>query len=284
MNVVERLAKTSLFETHVSMPKKPERKSHLTTVREALRLSQPQFAERLAVSASIIKKVEEGKRAGSDELKARIYAETGLWFFNKDEAPHLATQPCTYTKADHAAWMEEVQFDQKYAKLAAHVVLKLVELMLVAAARPGVQKSFQVYTALLMAVERVKNEFHIEKHIEAEMRDRHMTETGSFTVHELRASRDLAKLWNFQDDPKRKGDETLLLEKTTGWYPTKEIQYALSKHRDMVSRVFKTQSGELSNEAKANLAALDQNIRDEIHREMKKFIRPESMIKKPPPP
>ena len=90
--------------------------------------------------------------------------------------------------------------------------------MLMAAARPGVQKSFQAFTGLLLAIEKVKEEFHLTKHVNAEMRDRHMTESGRFTVRELRANRELARLWNFQDNPKLKNDDTVLLDKPRGWF------------------------------------------------------------------
>ena len=85
------------------MPKKPEKKRHLTQLREALDLNQAEFARRLGVSASMIKKVEEGTRPGSEDLKARIYAETGLMFFNRDEVANLPDKPFAYSKAQHAS-------------------------------------------------------------------------------------------------------------------------------------------------------------------------------------
>ena len=87
-------------------------------------LSQSQFAERLGVSASIIKKLEEGTRPGSDDVKARIYAETGRIFFNKGEPGYHPNEHFTYTKADHDAWLKEVQFDQQTAQAASRIILK----------------------------------------------------------------------------------------------------------------------------------------------------------------
>jgi transcriptional regulator with XRE-family HTH domain len=251
------------------MPKKPEKKRHLTQLREALGLSQPDFAKRLGVSASMIKKVEEGTRPGSDDLKARIYAETGRMFFNRDEIGDLLDRPFTYSKEEHEAWLKEVQFDPKSAAAAARIIHRQVELMLIAAARPGVNKSYQLFNGLLLALEGVKAEFHLAKHIEAELRDRHSTETRSFTVRELRANRELAGLWSFQDDPKLKADAIVTLEKPVGAFPVNEINSIWSQHREMFSEILKTQAVELSDEAKAKLAALDQKV----EREMATFIR-----------
>jgi transcriptional regulator with XRE-family HTH domain len=261
------------------MPKKPEKKRHLTQLREALDLNQAEFARRLGVSASMIKKVEEGTRAGSEDLKARIYAETGLMFFNRDEVANLPAKPFAYSKAQHQAWLQEVQFNQPSAAAAARVILRLVELMLLAAARPGVHKSYQAFNGLLLAIERVKEEFGLEKHLEAEMRDRHMTETRRFTVRELRADAALARLWHFQDDRKLKPDETVLVEKTTKWFPGREINHILSQHRELISEILQTQDGELSAEAKAKLEVLNQKIEKEIEGQMAKFMPPGSLVK-----
>ncbi len=265
------------------MPKKPAKKSHLTIVRDALGLSQGEFADRLGESTSTIKKVEEGTRPGSTHLKARIYSETGLVFFNKDEPGHRPNDSFAYTKAQHEAWMKEVQFNEHEARAAARVILKQIELMLIAAARPSVNKSFQVFTELLMAVDMVKDQFHMDKHLEAEMRDRHMTETRRFTVRELRADAALAKLWNFQDAAKRRPDETVLLEKSRGWFPAKEIGYILSQHRDLNAEILAAQDGQLSDDAKAKLESSSQRIEKDIERAMTGFIPPGSLIKKSVP-
>src|SRR5208337_1585909 len=77
--------------------------------------------------------------------------------------------------------------------------------------------------AMIQALEPVKNEFHLEKHVDAELRDRHSTETKLYTVRELRNNDLLAKMVNFKDNPNLKDDEKLPLTKTTGWLPVKEI-------------------------------------------------------------
>ena len=148
-----------------------------------------------------------------------------------------------------------------------------------AAARPGVHKSYQAFNGLLLALERVKEEFGLEKHLEAEMRDRQMTETRRFTVRELRADAALAKLWHFQDDRKLKPDETVLVEKTTKWFPGREINHILTQHRELISEILQTQDGELSAEAKAKLEALNQKIEKEIEGQMARFIPPGSLVK-----
>jgi transcriptional regulator with XRE-family HTH domain len=250
------------------MPKKLKKKGNLTILREGLGLTQAEFARRLGVSASLIKKVEEGKRPIADDLRARILAETGVIFVNED----VADQPFSYTKDDQEKWLKEVRFNQKAAAVAARLVLKVVELMLVAAARPGVHKSYQVWNAVFQALERVKNEFHLEKHIEAEMRDRHMIETGRFTVRELRANPALAKLWNFQDDPKLKDDETLLLEKTTGLLPVKELFSICCHHLELMSEIAKSTESEWTDEQKSKMEQVSQSIEKELNQEAEKFI------------
>jgi len=219
------------------MPKKLKQKSDLTIVREGLGLSQAEFARRLGVSASIIKKVEEGKRTMSQDLTARIFAETGVLFVIDKK---LMPEPITYSKEQHAAWVNETQFNQKSAAVAARVVLKLVELMLIAAARPGVQKSYQVFNALVQSLEKVKTEFHLDKHIEAELHDRNATETRRYTVRELRSNDLLAKMVEFKDDPKLKDDDTLPLTKTTGWLPAKEVFNIWWQHREFLKEICTT--------------------------------------------
>ena len=88
------------------MPKKRNTKNNLTRIREGLGLSQPDFAKRFGVSASIIKKLEAGKRTLSQDLSARIFAETGVMLF-----PAPEEEPLEYTKEDHAAWKKEVLLD-----------------------------------------------------------------------------------------------------------------------------------------------------------------------------
>ncbi len=255
------------------MPNKKNKKSDLTIVREALGLTQSQFAERLGVSASMIKKVEEGKRPLSPDLSARIFAETGLIFVNKGVADEAWTNKTfSYTKDDRETWMKEIQFNQKAAEAAARLVSKTVELMLVAAARPGLQKSYQVWNAIFQALERVKNEFHMEKHIEAEMRDRHMTETGRFTVRELRANPPLARLWNFRDDPKLKDDQALLLEKTVGRLPIKELFNICWQHRELLSEIVRTKESDLTDEQKLKMEQALQSIDKQMDHETEKFI------------
>ncbi len=122
------------------------------------------------MSGSIIKKLEAGKRTISQDLSSRIFAETGILLFSAPEE-----EPLEYSKEDHAAWKKEILFDQKSVKAAERIVMKLIELMMAASVRPGVEKSYVVFNALIQAIERVKNEFQMEKHIDAELRDRQAT-------------------------------------------------------------------------------------------------------------
>lgn len=250
------------------MPKKPQKKSNLTIVRNGLALSQADFARRLGVSASIIKKVEEGRRTMSQELASRIFAETGVLFSNRQ----IPDERFSYTKADHAKWLEETQFDQRGAKAATGVVLKLVELMLVSAARPGVQKSSQVFHALIQAVERVKDELRLEKHIDAELRDRHSTETKHYTVRELRDNDLLAKSVSFKDDPKLKAGDILTLTKATGWLPTKELFNVWWQHRELVGEILKVDGDKLSDETRAKLEQLGETLEKTMDKEISRLL------------
>lgn len=250
------------------MPKRPKSKSDLTHLREALDLSQSEFARRLGVSASMIKKLEEGKRLMSQELTARIFAETGVLCVRQKQH-----QPFSYTNQDYAAWSQEVQFNPKSAVAAARIVLKLVELMLVAAARPGVRKSYQTFNAMILALEKVKDEFRLEKHIEAELRDRHSTETKLYTVRELRTNDLLAKMVDFKDDPKFKDDDTLPLTKTTGWLPAKELFNIWWRHRELLAEISATQDAELTEEAKSRLKTVEQQIEKELDPEVNAFLQ-----------
>ena len=77
------------------MPKGRHIKNNLTRVREGIGLSQLEFARRLGVSVSIIKKVEAGERPASSDLAARVFAETGVLLTSRSEEA-----PIEYTKAN----------------------------------------------------------------------------------------------------------------------------------------------------------------------------------------
>jgi len=258
--VADGLAQTRFFGTHVSVPKKPPKESNLAIVRKGLGLSQSDFARRLGVSASMIKKLEEGKRTMSQDLQGRIYAETGVLFVHD----HNPDEPFTYTKEAHAEWSREIQFNEQSAVTAARVLSKLVELMLVAGARRGVQKSYQVFNAILQCLDRTKNEFQLEKHIEAELRDRHSTETKYYTVRELRDNDLLATMAGFKDDPNLKDDDTQLLTKTTGWLPSKELFNIWWQHRIFLREVLETQGSALNDEARAKLESMVEQMKKEM--------------------
>ncbi|HEY3862503.1 MAG TPA: helix-turn-helix transcriptional regulator [Verrucomicrobiae bacterium] len=231
------------------MPKKRDFKNNVTRVREGLGLSQPEFARRLGVSASIIKKVEAGKRTISHDLSALIFAETGVMLIS---AP--SEEPLQYTAEDHTAWKKEVLFDPKSIKAGERIIMKLVELMLAASARPGVEKSYVVFHALIQAIERVKNDFRMEKHIEAELRDRQSTETKYYAVRDLRQNPFLAKQVGFKDDPKLKDDEQLLLTKTVGWLRVNEIFSIAHQHQILMNELFGLTSDEPTEMQQARLA------------------------------
>jgi transcriptional regulator with XRE-family HTH domain len=241
------------------MPKKRSFKNNLTRVREGLGLSQPEFAKRIGVSGSIIKKLEAGKRTISPDVSARIFAETGIMLI-----PAPQEEPLAYTKEDYVAWKKEILFDQKSVKGAERLIMKLVELMMAASARPGVEKSYVVFHGLIQAIERVKNEFQLEKHIDAELRDRQATETKLYTVRELRQNISLAKQVGFKDDLKLKDEEQLPLTKTVGWLPSKEMYNIDCQHQEFLKVIGALDEQELTEAQKAKLAEIEKQRDREI--------------------
>ena len=242
------------------MPKKPKFKNNLTRVREGLGLSQHEFARKLGVSASIIKKVEAGKRTLSQDLSAAIFAETGIMLI-----PAPEEIPLEYTKEDHAAWKKEMLFDQKSVTGAERVIMKLVEVMMAASARPGVEKSYVVFNALIQAIERVKNEFQMEKHIDAELHDRQATETKLYTVRDLRHNDLLAKQVAFKDDPKLKDEDQLPLTKTVGWLPARELFNIAWQHREFMKTLGDSDAESLTEAQKVEIAEIEKQREAEVN-------------------
>ena len=209
----------------------------------------------------------------SQDLSSRVFAESGVLLLNQPSLPPLEK----YSPEDHRAWFEDVQLNPKAAAVAARQIGKLVELMLVAAARPGVQKSYQTFNALLQALERVKSEFRLEKHIEAELRERQSTETRRYTVRELRDNDLLAQMVHFKDSPDLKDDDILPLTKASGDLPTKELFNIWWQHRELIAELLKTPDSELTDEAKTKLEVVGQQIEQALDREIAAFLPPSSL-------
>lgn len=234
-------------------------------------MSQAEFARVLGTSASMIKKLEEGKRTLSQDLSNRIFAETGQLLI-----PASQEIPLEYSEEDYKEWKKEIALDRKSAPVAARVVAKLIEVMLAASVRPGVDKSFVVFNALIQAIERVKNEFRMEKHIEAELRDRQKTSTQLYTVRELRQNNLLASKVEFKDDPKLNDDDKIPLTKTIGWMPTKDFFNIAWKHREFIQEYLRetlsSPHEELSTERKAEIEAKLAAIEKENDAELENFL------------
>jgi transcriptional regulator with XRE-family HTH domain len=250
---VNRLAKAAVFWTHVSMPKKRSFKNNLTRLREGTGLSVADFARRIGVSASIIKKVEAGTRDMSQDLSSRIFAETGVMLISTAEE-----KPLEYSKAQHDEWKKEIQFDRKSVPAATRVIMKLVEVMLAASVRPGVQKSYPVFNALIQVIENVKNEFRMEQHIEAELRDRLSTEQHFYKVRELRENDLLAKQVGFTDDPKLDDNQEIRLSKPSGWLPAKDFFNIQWKHREFLQELENVSDENLTEAQKAKIGEIEK--------------------------
>jgi transcriptional regulator with XRE-family HTH domain len=244
------------------MPKRPNFKNNLTRLREGMDLSQPEFARLVGVSASIIKKLERGTRTLTPDLSARIFAETGIMLI-----PAPEETPIEYSKEQHEDWKKDVEFDAKSVEAAARVVMKLVRLMLAASIRPGVKKSYVVFNALIQAIEVVKKDFKMEKHIDAELRDRQSTQTKLYSVRELRQNDLLAKQVEFKDDPSLKDDQEIPLSKPVGWLPTKDFFNIGWEHQEFLNELASLKEDEELTEAqKAKLEQIKKQGDAEVDR------------------
>jgi transcriptional regulator with XRE-family HTH domain len=235
------------------MSKKKKFTNNLTRLRKGTGLSQHDFAKRLGISTSLLKKMEDGKRELRPEISDRIFAETGIKLI-----PAPEETPLEYSKADHTAWQNEVRFDQKSIPIGCRVISKLIELMLSAGARPGVEKSYVLFNAMIRAIDGVKTEYGMEKHIDAELRDRQQTETKLYNVGELRINPILAKHVNFTDDPALKDEQQIPLARPIGWLPTREVFDLAWQHREFLLEMLKSQAEELTDEQKARLAEIEK--------------------------
>ncbi len=231
------------------MSKKRKVENNLGRLIKALDMTLSEFARTIGVSASAIKKVVEGKRSISDDLRSRIFAETGYFFFSA-----LQETPMEFSKQEVVEYMRQVQMSENQARFAACNVLgKSIELMMVAAARPGVGKSFAVFTALNLAIEKVKTEFHMDNHIDAVLRERNSTETKLYTVRELRENKLLSEQTGFKDDPALKDEAKIPLTRTVGWLPVKDATNIMWQQRELICQLLKNPDGEISEEAKARM-------------------------------
>ena len=242
------------------MSKKRKCENNLGRLIKALDMTLAEFARTLGVSASAIKKVVEGKRTISDDLRSRIFAETGVFFFSAAKET-----PTEFSQDEVDEHRRQIQMSDNQAKFAAsNIVGKSIELMMVAAARPGVGKSFPVFTALNLAIEKVKNEFHMEKHIDAVLRERSSTETKLYTVRELRDNEVLAKQTGFKDDPALKDDAKIPLTRTVGWLPVKDASNIMWQQRELICQLLKNPDGELTGEAKARMEEMATQLEKQM--------------------
>ena len=242
------------------MPKKRKTENNLGRLIRALGMTQTEFAKTLGMSASAVKKAVEGKRIISDDLRSRIFAETGIFFFSAAEET-----PMSFSKEEIIEHMRQVQMNSNQARFAACNILgKSIELMMIAAARPGVRKSFAVFTALTQAIEKVKNEFRMEKHIDAVLRERSSTETKLYTVRELRGNNLLAEQTGFKDDPALKDEDKIPLTRTVGWLPAKEIFNIMWQQREFICELLKNPDGELDEATKVRLEAMAAQVEKQV--------------------
>lgn len=80
----------------------------------------------------------------------------------------------------------------------------------------------------------IAQEFQMQKHIEAHLRERHSTETQLYQVGELRRNCALAQRLQFQDDPKLKNEDQIPLSKPIGWLQHRELLDVLWSHNHIL--------------------------------------------------
>jgi hypothetical protein len=191
----------------------------------------------------------------------RVFFETGVWI-----VPGIQTEPFTYNREDYHAWKKELPYNEQIARALAHQLAKWVEMMLLAAARPGIDKGFHLFHVLMQEVQRISREFQMEKHIDAYLRDRYSTDTTAYTVRELRANDLLARMVEFKDDPKYNDDQVLPLTKAVGWMPTKEVFNIAWNHRAVMQEILRNPNADLTPEQQAALEEMEKQFDAEIKR------------------
>ncbi len=224
-------------------------------------MSQAQFARKIGLTASMIKKVEGGTRELPQLMMCRVFFETGIWI-----VPGLKNEPFNYTREDFETWKATLPYNEQIAKGFARMLSNWIELMLLSAARPGIDKGYQLVLALMQDVHKIAREFQMEKHIDAWLRDRQSTDTQAYKVRDLRANDLLAKMVGFKDDPKYSDDQTLPLTKSVGWMPTKEIFNSAWSHRAVLQEILQNPEASLTPENKAALEQMEKQWDDEFKR------------------
>lgn len=241
------------------MPKKRKVENDLSRLIKGMGLTITDFAREIGVSASSIKKIAEGKRGMSQELRSRIFAETGVMFVDGEPS-----EPLVYTKKNHSDFKKELPFSDKMCAVSARMVAKQVELLLLAGARPSVQKGFPIFTALNLALNQIKNEYHLEKHIDAILRNRGSTETRLYTVKELRENDLLASRVGFKDDPNLKDETKIPLAKTVGWLPAKDTFNVAWQNRELINEINTAENAELTKDQQERLTKMTKQLDSEI--------------------
>ena len=137
--------------------------------------------------------------------------------------------------------------------------------MMIAAARPGVDKAVPVFSAITLAIENVKKEFQMEKHLDAVLRERNSTETKLYTVRELRNNNVLAEQTGYKDDPALKDEDKIPLTRSVGYFPQKDFFSIIWQHLQLYTEILRDQDGTLTEEAKARLAILAGQIQKQMN-------------------
>ncbi len=239
------------------MPRRPTRTHPLREIRNALGFSQTKFTHLIGVTTSTVKRIENGQLKISQELTGRTLLATGVIIVETDVGPK--TIVCTgepYTKESFQNWRSEFTPNSSVAMAVAGQVAKWVEILLLASARPGVTKTFQVFHSLIHALDTINRDFELQKHIDAHLAERHSTQTQLYRIGELRKNSLLAKMVNFHDDPNLKDEDQIPLTKPVGWLPNRDLFNVLWNNQDVFQSLVSS-----SSDGRALSPALDDKLR-----------------------
>ena len=219
-----------------AMPRKSHSQHPLNALRRTLGLSQTALARLIGVTPCAVKRIENGRLKISRDFVARLFLATGSVILETPGGLRTITWTGErYTRQSFELWKAELQPNSAVASALSAQLVRWIEILMLASARPGAGKTVQVFHAVLQSLQSISEQFKMHNHIDALLRERHSTETQLYRVADLRENSALATRVQFHDDPKWKDDDQILLTKPTGWLQHLEIFDLLWTHRDVLT-------------------------------------------------
>lgn len=245
------------------MPGKSEPRHPLRELRQAIGLTQGEFARLIGVGTSTVKRIESRTLKMSQELAARMFLATGFMVTETPGGKQTMTwngEP--YTKESFELWKAELATNTAVASALTAQLVNWIEILLLASARPGAGKTVQVFHALLQSLHRITDEFQMQKHIDALLSERHSTETQLYRVGDLRKNSLLASMVQFQDDPTLTDQDEIPLTKPVGWLQHRELFAVLWTHQELLRHwIDSTQNGlDVTPDLAENLQRVEKDL------------------------